>query len=107
MSLRKIVVGFALSLTVGANALVAQAPARLTLDEAKTTALSNHPHVLSAQSESDIANQQVIASRAPYYPVVSADITGTAGNSLARVGAGALSATRLFNRFGQGVLFSQ
>jgi outer membrane protein len=35
------------------------------------------------------------------------DVTGTQGNSLARVGAGALSATRLFNRFGQGVIFSQ
>lgn len=107
MSLRNIIIAFAFAMTASVNSLMAQAPVRLTLDQAKTMALSNHPHVLSAQSASDIATQQVVAARAPYYPAVSADITGTAGNSLARVGAGALSATRLFNRFGQGVLFSQ
>src|SRR5207244_11159195 len=50
----------------------------------------------------------VAVSRAPYFPNLSADFTGTqSSNSLARVGAGALSASRLFNRFGQCVVFSQ
>jgi outer membrane protein len=69
--------------------------------------LNNHPQVLTAQDEAAYTNQQIIVSRAPYFPIVEADITGTQGNSLARIGAGALSASRLFNRFGQGVLFSQ
>src|SRR3989454_12467350 len=44
---------------------------------------------------------------APYFPTFSADLTGTQGNELARIGAGFLSASRLFNRFGQGMVFSQ
>src|SRR5215831_17832243 len=87
--------------------LFAQGPIRLTLSDAKSIALENHPQVLTAQSEAAYANQEIIVSRAPYFPTVDVDITGTQGNSLARVGAGALSATRLFNRFGQGVVFSQ
>lgn len=85
----------------------AQAPIRLTLDVAKTLALDNHPQILTAQNEAAYANEQVTISRAPYFPTISADLTGSEGTSLARVGAGALSATRLFNRFGQGILFSQ
>jgi len=87
--------------------LYAQALVRLTLDNAKTMALANHPQVLTAQNEADYSNQQVIISRAPFFPIVSGDITGTEGTELARVGAGALSASRLFNRLGQGVVFSQ
>ena len=98
---------FVLLITISAPELLAQAPTRLTLDGAKTIALNNHPQVLTAQNEAAYTNQQVIMSRAPYFPTFEADITGTQGNSLARVGAGALSATRLFNRFGQGVIFSQ
>src|SRR5215467_2604874 len=94
-------------ISFSANKLVAQAPARLTLAEATTIALNNHPQVLTAQNEVAYANEQINLSRSPYFPTVSADLTGTQGNSMARVGAGALSATRLFNRFGQGVLFSQ
>src|SRR5215472_11730409 len=90
-----------------ADGLMAQAPVRLTLQDAKTMALANHPQVLGAQNEAAYSNQQIIAARAPYYPTVDADLTGSQGNSLARVGAGALSASRLFNRFGQGVVFSQ
>jgi outer membrane protein len=98
---------FVLFIITATADLFAQGPLRLTLREAKALALDNHPQVLTAQNEAAYTNEQVIASRAPYYPTVDADITGTQGNSLARVGAGALSATRLFNRFGQGVVFSQ
>jgi outer membrane protein len=85
----------------------AQGQARLTLDEAKAMALTNHPQVLSAQNEAAYANELAAAARAPYFPTVSADVTGSQGNSQARIGAGALSASRLFNRFGQGVAFAQ
>jgi len=84
-----------------------QAPVRLTLSDAKNTALNNHPQILAAQNEAAYTNQQITMSRAPYFPTVSVDVTGTEGNDLARIGAGALSATRLFNRFGQGVVLSQ
>ena len=84
-----------------------QAPIRLTLDEAKATALNNHPQVLAAQNEAAYTNEEITVTRAPYYPTFSADLTGSGGNALARVGAGALSASRVFNRFGQGLVFSQ
>jgi outer membrane protein len=107
MSLRKNIIRFALWVMIGAPNLNAQGPVRLTLDEAKNLALTNHPQVLSAQNQAAVSDQQVVMSRAPYYPTVEADITGSAGNSLSRIGAGALSASRLFNRFGQGIVFSQ
>ena len=87
--------------------LAAQTPARLTLQDAKAMAITNHPQVLAARNEAAYSNQQITVTRAPYYPTVDADLTGSQGNSLARAGAGALAASRLFNRFGQGILFSQ
>src|SRR5437867_6524141 len=106
MSLRKMTIGrLILLMCINSADLFPQAPVRLTLNDAKTMALTNHPQVLVAQNVAAYSNEQVTISRAQYFPTVSADITGTQGNELARVGAGALSATRLFNRFGQGVIF--
>ena len=97
-----------LLICVNTTYLFPQAPLRLTLTDAKTMALNNHPQVLAAQNEAAYTNEEVAVSRAPYFPTLSADFTATqSSNSLARVGAGALSASRLFNRFGQGVVFSQ
>src|SRR5437773_3115348 len=109
MSLRNMAEVAALILLICINPgdLFPQAPVRLTLREAKTMALNNHPQILAAQNEAAYTNEQITVSRAPYFPTFSVDLTGTQGNELARVGAGALSATRLFNRFGQGVIFSQ
>jgi outer membrane protein len=98
----------ALLICLNSTYLFPQAPVRLTLSDAKAMAVANHPQVLAAQSEAAYTNEEITVSRAPYYPVLSADLTGSqSSNSLARIGAGALSASRLFNRFGQGVVFSQ
>ncbi len=70
-------------------------------------AIQNHPQVLVAQNEINVSNQQVIEARAAYYPVVSADVTGSGANTNARIGAGFLTDSRLFNRFGQGVTLDQ
>lgn len=70
-------------------------------------AIQNHPQVLVAQNEINVSNQQVIEARAAYYPVVSADVTGSGANPNARIGAGFLADSRLFNRFGQGVTLDQ
>jgi outer membrane protein len=104
---KSIFTGIASFLLLGPSVLMAQAPVRLTLQDAKTMALANHPQVLGAQNEAAYTNEQVIEARAPYFPTVDANLTGSQGNSLARIGAGALSASRLFNRFGQGLVFSQ
>jgi outer membrane protein len=92
---------------VGQIALAQTQPVRLTLQDAEALAVKNHPRVIAAQTEVAYANQQVTEARSAYYPDLSADLTGSQGNDLARIGAGELSASRLFNRFGQGIVLSQ
>ena len=86
----------------------AQTPQRLTLQDAEAMAVKNHPQIQAAQDEVQFANQQVIINRAPYYPSVTGEITGSQSSSdTARIGAGALSPSRLFSRTGEGVILSQ
>ena len=105
-------------LTVGLAAIcAAQAPPpqpgappnlpKLTLQEAEAIALQNHPQVQAAQNEVNYSNQLIVETRAPYYPMVTGDFTGSQGNDLARVGAGDLAASRLFDRVSPGVIVRQ
>src|ERR1700722_10665995 len=59
----------------------------LTLQQAEALALQNHPQVQAAQFEVNYSNQQIIESRAPYFPSVTGEITGSQGNDLSRIGA--------------------
>ena len=93
-----------ISVAVCANA---QNPPRLTLQQAQALAIQNHPQVQAAQNEVNYSNQQIIENRSNYYPNVTGNLTGSQGNNLSRIGAGDLSASRLFNRFGQGVVIRQ
>jgi outer membrane protein len=95
------------SLAVVPMALYAQAPPTLTLQQAEALAVKNHPQIQEAQNEVNFANQQIVINRAPYYPDISGDVTGTQGNNLARIGAGDLPASRLFDREAQGVVIHQ
>ena len=70
-------------------------------------ALQNHPRIAAAQNEVNYANQQITVNRAGYYPDINADVTGSQGNNMARIGAGDLPSSRLFSRFGQGVIIRQ
>ena len=85
----------------------AQTPPKLTLAEAEALAVKNHPQILAAQHEVSFANQQITVTRSAYYPTVTADVTGSQANHDARIGAGLLNDSTLFNRFGQGVSVSQ
>lgn len=85
----------------------AQTPPMLTLRQAEAIAIQNHPQIQAAQNEVSYANQQIVESRAAYYPDVAGNVTGSQGNDEARIGAGDLPASRLFNRFGQGVVVRQ
>jgi outer membrane protein len=88
-------------------ALLAQTPPVLTLQQAEALAVKNHPQIQAAQNEVNFANQQIVINRSPYYPDVTGDITGSQGNNLARIGAGDLPASRLFDREAQGVVVRQ
>ncbi len=87
-------------------AAAAQAP-KLTLQQAEALAVQNHPQIQAAQNEINFASQQIVVNRSAYYPEITGDLTGSQGNDLSRIGAGDLSASRLFNRFGQGVIARQ
>jgi outer membrane protein len=102
LRIRRAALFFALPATVAA-----QSPPMLTLQQAEAMALNNHPQIQAAQNEINYANQQIVINRSAYYPDVSADITGTQGNNLSRIGAGDLPASRLFDREAQGVMIHQ
>ena len=77
-------------------------PPMLTLQQAETMALQNHPQIQAAQNEAAFTNQQMVEARSAYFPTVTADITGSQANYGARIGAGFITDSRLFDRFGAG-----
>ncbi len=87
--------------------VVGQTPGKLTLQDAQTLAIQNHPQIQAAQNEVNYANQQIVVNRSGYYPTISGDLTGSQANSLARIGAGDITDSRVFDRFGQGVIVRQ
>ena len=112
----------AISAAICAHSAMAQAPPprnppaqtppaqnlpKLTLQEAEAIAIQNHPQIQAAQNEVNYANQQIVENRSAYYPNVAGELTGSQGNDLSRIGAGDISASRLFDRFGQGVVVRQ
>lgn len=85
----------------------AQAPSMLTLQQAEALAVKNHPQIQAAQNEVNFANQQIVINRAPYFPAINGDVTGSQSYDGSRIGAGNLQASRLFQREGQGVNIQQ
>jgi outer membrane protein len=86
----------------------AQTPAvRLKLSDATALALRNHPQIQAAQAESSAEGRRITETKAAYYPTVDGEVTGSGANHLARIGAGFLSDSSLFNRFGDGVEINQ
>lgn len=81
--------------------------AQLKLSDATAMALKNHPQVLAAQNATFAQNQRIVEARSAYYPSIDGEVTGSGGNIGARVGAGFISDSRLFNRFGDGVEINQ
>ena len=85
----------------------AGAPVQLNLHDAEAMALENHPQVLAAQNAASAMNQRIEETSAAYYPALAGDVTGSEGNPQARIGAGFLTDSRLFNRFGDGIKLNQ
>jgi outer membrane protein len=80
---------------------------KLTLQDAHAMALKNHPRVLASQANYLRANEIITETRSAYYPGINGDVTGSQASDNARIGAGFLSDSRLFSRFGTGVTLSQ
>ena len=98
-----------LVLSLGAARLLAQGggTVHLALQDAEAMALKNHPRVLAAQDVTSAANQRVTEARSAYYPTFQGNVTGSQANPRARIGAGYLTTSSLFNRVGAGFTFSQ
>src|SRR6185295_4399099 len=79
----------------------------LTLPQATAMAIQNHPQIAVARQTAAAAGQRITEARASYYPVVNGEITAGQGLAQSRLGAGALSASQLFSRFGQGLEVAQ
>ena len=90
-----------------AAAAFAQTPPLLTLQQAEQAALQNHPQIQASQHEAAYSNQQITINRAALYPQVTGNLTGSQGNDNARIGAGTLAASRLFDRLGAGAVVQQ
>ena len=82
-------------------------PSALTLKEAEALALKNHPEIQSAQFIALASNEEVRERLAAYYPTIFGSVTGSIADQDTRIGAGYLSDSRLFNRFGQGLTIDQ
>jgi outer membrane protein len=80
---------------------------KLSLQDAHAMALKNHPQVLASQANYLRANEIVTETRSAYYPGINGDVTGSQASDNSRIGAGFLSDSRLFSRFGYGVVLSQ
>src|SRR5579872_5976431 len=89
------------------SAPAAPGQAVLTLPQATAMALRSHPQIAAARQTAAAAGQRITETRSPYYPVVNGEITGGQGLAQSRIGAGALSASQLFSRFGQGLQLTQ
>jgi outer membrane protein len=70
-------------------------------------AIKNHPQVQAAQLNYQASEQAVAEARSAYFPSLTGDITASQANPQSRIGAGYLSASRLWDRFAQGITLSQ
>lgn len=85
----------------------AQTSQMLTLAQAVAMAIQNHPQIAAAQNLEAAAGQRVTEARAPYYPTLNGEITGSQGLYDSRIGAGFLQTSNLFTREGEGLAVNQ
>jgi outer membrane protein len=100
-------VGLAITFLLGCCVLSGQTPPVLKLKDAEALALKNHPQIQYAQFIALASNEVGREQLSAYYPTVYGSITGSVADQNTRIGAGSLTDSRLFNRFGQGVTVNQ
>ncbi|HYK90234.1 MAG TPA: TolC family protein [Acidobacteriota bacterium] len=102
------VLAMILSLAVlGASAGHAQAPSRITLKEAESIALANHPRLQAAQLSALAAGQEVTQARSAYFPMAFGSMTGAGALDRSRFAAGGLNNPIIFDRYADGFMASQ
>jgi outer membrane protein len=80
---------------------------RLTLTEAESIAIQNHPQIQAAAQLATAASAQVKEVQSLYYPHASGAATGTYAENNSRIAAGFLNSPAVFDKFAEGVSVSQ
>ena len=80
---------------------------RLTLMEAESIAIQNHPRIQAAAQLALAAAAQVKEVQSAYYPQASGAVTGAKAETSSRIAAGFLNSPSLFDKFAEGVSVSQ
>jgi outer membrane protein len=80
---------------------------RLTLAEAESIAIQNHPRIQAAAQLASAAAAQVKEVQSAYYPQASGALTGAEAENNSRIAAGFLNSPSLFDKFAEGVSVSQ
>jgi len=94
-------------LAVAAVPLAAQPAMRLTLAEARRTALQNNPLFTAARLNAAAAYQVPAEYRANYSPNLYSSITGVGADAGSRLAAGGLNNPVVYNRIGSGMSINQ
>ena len=80
---------------------------RLTLTEAESIAIQNHPQIQAAAQLASAAAAQVKEVQSLYYPQASGAATGTKAETNSRIAAGFLNSPSVFDKFADGVSVTQ
>ncbi|HEY2645348.1 MAG TPA: TolC family protein [Candidatus Acidoferrales bacterium] len=84
-----------------------QNPKRMTLQEAESIAIQNHPRIQAATQLASAAAAQVKEVQSAYYPQATGAATGAYAENNSRISAGLLNSPSVFNKFADGVSISQ
>jgi outer membrane protein len=90
---------------------LAQAPVptvqKLTLKDAETIAIANHPQIKAASLTAAAAEQVTTEVRSAYYPTAFGDLTGVGAQTGTRLAAGGLNNPLILDRFASGLAVGQ
>jgi outer membrane protein len=83
------------------------APQKLTLKQAETIAIANHPQIKAASFTAAAAEQVTTEVRSAYFPNAYGNLTGVQAQTGTRLAAGALNNPQIFDRFASGLAVGQ
>lgn len=85
----------------------AQTPGPLTLEQAESMALRNHPRVAAARANAEASRESEKQIKTGLMPFVAANFTGSIAEHGTRMGAGQLNPSSLFSRSAGGINITQ
>ncbi len=80
---------------------------RLTLTDAESIAIQNHPQIQAAAQLASAAAAQVKEVQSAYFPQATGSATGTEAESGSRIAAGFLNSPAVYDKFADGVSVTQ